>query len=49
MSEEKLKKPKQKSILSLRGVFNKYADPAKRKLEDKAWEMHVMDKYKNNL
>jgi len=33
-------------IESLGGVFSKYADPSKRDLEDKAWEMQVMDKYK---
>lgn len=36
----------QNDIESLGGVFSKYADPSKRDLEDKAWEMHVMDKYK---
>jgi len=36
----------QNDIESLGGVFSKYADPSKRELEDKAWEMHVMDKYK---
>jgi len=36
----------QNDIESLGGVFSKYADQSKRELEDKAWEMHVMDKYK---
>jgi len=36
----------QSDIESLGGVFSKYADPSKRDLEDKAWEMHVVDKYK---
>lgn len=32
-------------ILSLAGALNKYADPSKIHLEDKAWEMHVIEKY----
>ena len=36
------------NIQSLRGVFSKYADSSKIALEDKAWEMHVIRKYKDN-
>lgn len=37
---------KETDITSLRGVFNQYADPSKVHLEDKALEMHVVEKYK---
>jgi len=33
------------NIESLGGILNKYADPSKIELEDKAWELHVMDKF----
>ena len=33
------------SIESLGGIFRQYADPAKKVLEEKGWEMHVMEKY----
>jgi len=33
-------------ILSLAGSLNKYANPSKIHLEDKAWEMHIVEKYK---
>ena len=49
--EEKVIKEEKKSnkkMNSLRGVFNKYADSQKVALEDKAWELHVMDKFKKN-
>ena len=36
------------NIQSLRGVFSKYADSSKIALEDKAWETHIVSKYKNN-
>jgi hypothetical protein len=36
------------SIKSLRGVFSKYADSSKIALEDKAWQMHIMDKFKKH-
>ncbi|MEA2073640.1 MAG: hypothetical protein U9O86_08650 [Campylobacterota bacterium] len=39
------KKPVNK-MTSLRGVFSKYADPSKIHLENNAWEMHVIEKYK---
>ena len=32
-------------IDSIGGILNKYADPSKRELEDKAWELHVMEKF----
>ncbi len=35
-----------KKATSLRGAFSKYADPSKIHLEDKAFEMHVIEKYK---
>ena len=44
--QEEIKEPKQKDILSLGGSLNKYADSSKIDLEDKAWELHIMDKYK---
>lgn len=31
---------------SLAGSLNKYADASKLELEEKAWELHIMDKYK---
>ena len=30
---------------ALGGVLNRYADPSKRELEDRAWEQHIMDTY----
>jgi hypothetical protein len=42
---EILSKSEQSDIESLGGVLNKYANPSKIELEDKAWEKHVMDKY----
>jgi len=44
--QEEIKEPKQQDILSLGGSLNKYADSSKIDLEDKAWELHIMDKYK---
>jgi len=35
-----------KKTTSLRGVFSKYADPSKIHLENRALEMHVIEKYK---
>ncbi len=32
-------------IDSIGGILNKYADPSKIELEDKAWELHVMEKF----
>jgi hypothetical protein len=40
------KNPKENiDIDSIGGILNKYADPSKRELEDKAWELHVMEKF----
>ena len=33
------------SIESLGGILQKYADPTKRAMEDKAWELHVKEKF----
>jgi len=44
--QEEIKKIKQENILNLGGSLNKYADSSKIDLEDKAWELHIMDKYK---
>ena len=35
-----------KNISSLKGALHKYADPSKRELEDKAWKLHIKEKYK---
>jgi hypothetical protein len=37
---------KKQDLSSLGGALNKYADSSKIHLEDKAWEMHVVEKYK---
>ncbi len=37
---------KKKDKKSLKGSFSKYADSAKRVLENKAWQMHVVEKFK---
>ncbi len=39
------KETKNSNISMLAGSLNKYADPSKRELEDKAWELHIMDKF----
>ena len=44
LNEEK--KSKQKDISSLAGSLHKYANPSKINMEDKAWELHIKDKYK---
>jgi hypothetical protein len=36
-------------IDSIAGILNKYADPSKIELEDKAWELHVMEKFAKRL
>ena len=33
---------------SLKGIFNKYADSSKIDLEDKAWQKHIIKKFKQN-
>ncbi|MEA3498188.1 MAG: hypothetical protein U9R16_03925 [Campylobacterota bacterium] len=43
---EEVQEIKQEDISVLAGSLNKYANSSKRDLEDKAWELHVMDKYK---
>lgn len=43
---EKDKIKHKENILSLAGSLSKYADPSKIDLESKAWEMHIMEKYK---
>ncbi len=37
-----------KSSKSLRGIFNSYADSSKIILENKAWQIHIMDKFKKD-
>ncbi len=39
-------KVKKQNISALGGSLNKYANPSKIELEDKAWELHIKDKYK---
>jgi len=46
--EEQEKTIKKQNIQSLRGVFNKYANSSKTKLEENAWQNHIMEKYKIN-
>ena len=36
---------KSEDIESLGGSLHKYADTSKIELEDKAWELHIKDKY----
>ena len=38
----------QKSKISLRGIFNEYADSSKVALEDNAWKQHIIDKFKSD-
>jgi len=33
-------------LISLAGSLNKYADKSKLRLENKAWDLYIMDKYK---
>jgi FtsZ-binding cell division protein ZapB len=44
--DELVKEKKQQDHKSLRGIFNQYADNSKLHLEDKAWQNHIVDKYK---
>ncbi len=44
--QEEIKEQKQQDILNLGGSLNKYADSSKIDLENNAWELHIMDKYK---
>ena len=42
------KKSKNKHRKSLRGVFGQYADKSKILSEDDAWQMSVVDRFKDN-
>ena len=44
--QEKVQEGIYQDISLLGGCLNKYANSSKIELEDKAWELHVMDKYK---
>jgi len=44
--KEEIQEVKQQDISILAGSLNKYANPSKIDSEDKAWELHIMDKYK---
>ena len=44
--KEEIQEMKKEDISILAGSLNKYADSSKINLEDKAWEMHILDKYK---
>ena len=37
-----------KSISSLKGALQQYADPSKVELEDQAWKLHIQKKYNIN-
>jgi len=37
---------KKQNISILGGSLNKYSNPSKLDLENKAWELHITDKYK---
>ena len=43
---ETINKNKKQDISVLGGSLSKYANISKIDLEDKAWEMHIMNKYK---
>ena len=43
--ETTYKPNKKQDISTLGGSLNKYANPSKIELEDKAWDLHIMDKY----
>ncbi len=45
ISKSSTQKIKNNDIESFGGILNKYADPSKIELEDKAWELHIMDKF----
>jgi len=44
--QEKVQEGIYQDISLLGGCLNKYAHSSKIEFEDKAWELHVMDKYK---
>jgi len=45
LDDPKIEAEIEKNISSLAGSLHHYADASKIKLEDKAWELHVEDKY----
>lgn len=47
-NEKTIQKSKNKSKISLRGVFNEYADSSKVALEYNAWKQHIIDKFKSD-
>ncbi|MCK5293321.1 MAG: hypothetical protein KAJ49_01620 [Arcobacteraceae bacterium] len=44
--QDKVQEVKKEDISTFGGSLNKYSDLSKINLEDNAWELHVMDKYK---
>ena len=44
--EETFQKVKYQDISTLGGSLNKYANLSKMSLEDNAWELHIIDKYR---
>jgi hypothetical protein len=44
--QEKIQEIKKENISILGGSLNKYSDLSKINLEDNAWELHSIDKYK---
>ena len=40
---------KKQNISVLAGSLNKYSNPSKMGLENKAWELHITDKYKRSF
>ena len=47
-NDEKDKDNNIKSISSLKGALQQYADPSRIELEDQAWKLHIQKKYKIN-
>ena len=45
IKDNKSEEKKNFDISSLGGSLNQYADPNKMKLEESAWELHVVDKF----
>jgi len=45
INDSKIEQSKKVDIDSIGGILNKYADISKMELEDKAWELHVLDKF----
>lgn len=39
---------KNKKLINLKGVFNKYSDKSKVELEEDAWKNHIIEKYKKD-